>query len=89
MPIQGVPVRRIGASLRRRLGPASAVSVSRTLGLGGEEENGCSFCGKGQDDVRIIAGPNVWICDECVQLCCDIFWPDEEFPWSVPRDVLE
>lgn len=56
----------------------------RTLGLRGEKENRCSFCGKGQDDVRIIAGPNVWICDECVQLCCDVFWPDEALPWSAP-----
>ena len=33
----------------------------------------CSFCGKGQDEVRkLIAGPSVYICDECVDLCNDI-----------------
>ncbi|MBQ3123526.1 MAG: ATP-dependent Clp protease ATP-binding subunit ClpX [Firmicutes bacterium] len=33
----------------------------------------CSFCGKPQDQVRrLIAGPNVYICDECVELCTDI-----------------
>ncbi len=33
----------------------------------------CSFCGKSQDDVRkLIAGPNVYVCDECVVLCSDI-----------------
>ena len=33
----------------------------------------CSFCGKSQHDVRkLIAGPTVFICDECVQLCDDI-----------------
>ncbi len=33
----------------------------------------CSFCGKQQDEVRrIIAGPNVYICDECVDLCSEI-----------------
>ena len=33
----------------------------------------CSFCSKSQDDVRkLVAGPNVYICDECVQLCNDI-----------------
>ena len=33
----------------------------------------CSFCGKSQDDVRkLIAGPNVYVCDECVTLCSDI-----------------
>ena len=33
----------------------------------------CSFCGKSQDEVRkVIAGPTVYICDECVDLCNDI-----------------
>jgi ATP-dependent Clp protease ATP-binding subunit ClpX len=33
----------------------------------------CSFCGKSQNDVRkLIAGPTVYICDECVELCNDI-----------------
>ena len=33
----------------------------------------CSFCGQGQDQVRkLIAGPRVYICDECVQLCNEI-----------------
>lgn len=38
----------------------------------------CSFCGKSQDEVRkLIAGPSVYICDECVDLCNDIL--REEF----------
>lgn len=33
----------------------------------------CSFCGKSQDQVkRLIAGPNVYICDECIELCQEI-----------------
>ena len=33
----------------------------------------CSFCGKSQHEVRkLIAGPTVFICDECVDLCTDI-----------------
>src|SRR3989338_5509300 len=33
----------------------------------------CSFCGKSQHEVRkLIAGPSVFICDECVDLCKDI-----------------
>ena len=33
----------------------------------------CTFCGKGQEEVRkLIAGPSVYICDECVDLCNDI-----------------
>ena len=46
-------------------------------GKGGNEDNGkllyCSFCGKSQHEVRkLIAGPSVFICDECVDLCNDI-----------------
>lgn len=37
----------------------------------------CSFCGKGQKEVKkLIAGPGVYICDECIDLCIDII--DEE-----------
>ena len=33
----------------------------------------CSFCGKTQDQVvRLIAGPNVYICNECIELCSSI-----------------
>jgi ATP-dependent Clp protease ATP-binding subunit ClpX len=42
---------------------------------GGEAKNTlyCSFCGKSQHEVRkLIAGPTVFICDECVELCMDI-----------------
>jgi len=42
----------------------------------------CSFCGKGQNDVRkLIAGPTVYICDECIELCNDIIaeeWQEEK-----------
>ncbi len=42
----------------------------------------CSFCGKGQNDVRkLIAGPTVYICDECIELCNDIIaeeWEEEK-----------
>ncbi|MGD8381948.1 MAG: ClpX C4-type zinc finger protein, partial [Syntrophobacterales bacterium] len=38
----------------------------------------CSFCGKSQDEVKkLIAGPTVYICDECIELCNDII--AEEF----------
>ena len=38
----------------------------------------CSFCGKTQDQVRrLVAGPNVYICDECIELCQEII--SEEF----------
>ncbi len=39
----------------------------------------CSFCGKAQRDVRkLIAGPSVYICDECVELCNDIITEEYE-----------
>ena len=39
----------------------------------------CSFCGKAQREVRkLIAGPSVYICDECVELCNDIITEEYE-----------
>lgn len=33
----------------------------------------CNFCGKGQEDVRkLVSGPGVYICDECIELCGEI-----------------
>ena len=45
----------------------------------------CSFCGKSQHEVRkLIAGPTVFICDECVELCMDII--REEHKSTLPRN---
>jgi ATP-dependent Clp protease ATP-binding subunit ClpX len=39
----------------------------------------CSFCGKSRDEVRkLIAGPTVYICDECIELCNDIIAEESE-----------
>ena len=39
----------------------------------------CSFCGKNQDDVKkLIAGPTVYICDECIELCNEIVLEDKD-----------
>ncbi len=49
--------------------------MSGKSGSGGDSKNTlyCSFCGKSQHEVRkLIAGPTVFICDECVELCMDI-----------------
>ncbi|MDY2736450.1 ClpX C4-type zinc finger protein, partial [Intestinibacter sp.] len=47
----------------------------------------CSFCGKTQDQVRrLIAGPNVYICDECVELCDEII--QEEMEETLEEDTL-
>ena len=57
----------------------------------------CSFCGKHQDQVgRLIAGPNVYICNECVELCNGILRDDldldvlgylDEIPVCVGYDI--
>jgi ATP-dependent Clp protease ATP-binding subunit ClpX len=50
----------------------------------GPEHLKCSFCGKSQRQVRkLIAGPNVYICDECIDLCNDIV--DEELTEETAR----
>lgn len=44
----------------------------------------CSFCGKGQKEVKkLIAGPGVYICDECIELCNDIIDEEKEREVSV------
>ncbi len=64
-----------------------------------EEQKGlkCSFCGKYQDQVRrLIAGPGVYICDECIELCNEIIAEelDEESEQNLkdvpkPKDIKE
>ncbi len=47
--------------------------MSKTSGSDSKNTLYCSFCGKSQHEVRkLIAGPTVFICDECVELCMDI-----------------
>jgi len=71
------------------------MSDDDTLGEGGKLLF-CSFCGKNQNEVRrLIAGPSVYICDECVDLCNDIISEEavvaessdgnEELP--IPSDI--
>ena len=57
----------------------------------------CSFCGKSQHEVRkLIAGPSVYVCDECVELCNDIIRDELEEETSTgggelpkPKDIKE
>ncbi|MFQ3194658.1 MAG: ATP-dependent Clp protease ATP-binding subunit ClpX [Colwellia sp.] len=58
----------------------------------GDGDNGkllyCSFCGKSQHEVRkLIAGPSVFVCDECVELCNDII--REEIKEISPKEEKE
>ena len=55
----------------------------------GESKNTlyCSFCGKSQHEVRkLIAGPTVFICDECVELCMDIIREENKTSLVKSRD---
>jgi len=52
--------------------------------IGGEKLLYCSFCGKSQHEVRkLIAGPSVFICDECIELCNDIIREETQGESSV------
>ena len=56
---------------------------------GGDSKNTlyCSFCGKSQHEVRkLIAGPTVFICDECVELCMDIISEEHKTTLVKSRD---
>ena len=49
----------------------------------------CSFCGKSQHEVRkLIAGPTVFICDECVELCMDIIREEHKTSLSKGHDGI-
>lgn len=62
-----------------------------------DEELKCSFCGKPQSMVkRLVAGPDVYICDECIALCQDIIadglpkeHENEEFKLPKPKEIVE
>ena len=42
-----------------------------------DQQISCSFCGKRESQARLIAGPGVYICSDCVQTCCDLLRQDE------------
>ncbi len=48
----------------------------------------CSFCGKSQEEVRkLIAGPTVYICDECIELCNDIIAEETKLEEAAGPDI--
>lgn len=49
----------------------------------------CSFCGKNQKEVKkLIAGPAVYICDECIQLCSEIIEEEDSKTYESPKRVM-
>ncbi len=48
----------------------------------------CSFCGKSQEEVKkLIAGPTVYICDECIELCNDIIAEETKLEEAIGPDI--
>ena len=61
--------------------------MSKTAGGDSKNTLYCSFCGKSQHEVRkLIAGPTVFICDECVELCMDIIREENKTSLVKPGD---
>ena len=61
--------------------------MSKATGSDSKNTLYCSFCGKSQHEVRkLIAGPTVFICDECVELCMDIIREENKTSLSKSKD---
>ena len=61
--------------------------MTKTSGSDSKNTLYCSFCGKSQHEVRkLIAGPTVFICDECVELCMDIIREEHKTTLVKSRD---
>jgi ATP-dependent Clp protease ATP-binding subunit ClpX len=61
--------------------------MSKVTGTDSKNTLYCSFCGKSQQEVRkLIAGPTVFICDECVELCKDIIQEENKSSLTKSRD---
>lgn len=55
-----------------------------------EKQICCSFCGKHESQARLIAGPGVYICSDCVQTCCDLLQEDVQGvqpPYRLPTPM--
>ncbi len=63
--------------------------MSKASGSDSKNTLYCSFCGKSQHEVRkLIAGPTVFICDECVELCMDIIREENKSSLVKSRDGI-
>ena len=51
-----------------------------------EQPISCSFCGKSENQARLIAGPGVYICSDCVQACCDLL-KDDAYSGEAPQNL--
>src|ERR1044072_704538 len=71
----------------RRFGPRTETGMSKVGTMDSKNTLYCSFCGKSPHEVRkLIAGPTVFICDECVELCMDIIREENKSSLVKSRD---
>ena len=69
------------------LGGCDGAHMTKSSGGNSKNTLYCSFCGKSQHEVRkLIAGPTVFICDECVELCMDIIREEHKTTLVKSRD---
>src|SRR5207253_7981943 len=82
-PLRAAPAGSTGCSA----GPGDGVTMTKSSGGDSKNTLYCSFCGKSQHEVRkLIAGPTVFICDECVELCMDIIREEHKTTLVKSRD---
>ena len=75
--------------IRPRLRGVTESGMSKVGGSDSKNTLYCSFCGKSQHEVRkLIAGPTVFICDECVELCMDIIREENKSSLVKSRDGI-
>ena len=88
LPFVRSPVFNLGRSLPGSGAIRTEMMMARS---DGDSKNTlyCSFCGKSQHEVRkLIAGPTVFICDECVELCMDIIREENKSSLVKSRDGI-
>src|SRR6476469_7653134 len=87
-PIYGPPVVSV-VGVAARLPEVVEVRRSEVKSKEHHVNLSCSFCGKSQREVRkLIAGPTVYICDECIKLCNDIIAEENEPDEGRPQVTL-
>src|SRR5438270_607166 len=80
-------IRKASPSSDGSAGPGDGVVMTKSSGSDSKNTLYCSFCGKSQHEVRkLIAGPTVFICDECVELCMDIIREEHKSSLVKSRD---
>jgi ATP-dependent Clp protease ATP-binding subunit ClpX len=73
----------------RRFATSRGTEMNKASGNDSKNTLYCSFCGKSQHELRkLIAGPTVFICNECVELCMDIIGEEDKSSLVQSRDGI-